>query len=94
MDWEPEGAREKLGAGLGFDDRCVKGDLAPSRPSSRTVAARSAPGAATSEEARTDRVGSCSRHRRPLRLSCFIGRDEPRSGMWNPAVLTVSVIAI
>jgi hypothetical protein len=28
MDWEPEGAREKIGALLGFDDRRVKGDLA------------------------------------------------------------------
>lgn len=28
MDWEPEGAREKIGAVLGFDDRRIKGDLA------------------------------------------------------------------
>jgi hypothetical protein len=27
MDWEPEGAREKIGSALGFDDRRVKGDL-------------------------------------------------------------------
>jgi uncharacterized membrane protein len=27
MDWEPEGAREKIGSVLGFDDRRVKGDL-------------------------------------------------------------------
>ncbi len=27
MDWEPEGAKEKLGSALGFDDRRIKGDL-------------------------------------------------------------------
>jgi uncharacterized membrane protein len=27
MDWEPEGAKEKIGSALGFDDRRVKGDL-------------------------------------------------------------------
>ena len=28
MDWEPEGAVEKIGASLGFDDKRIKGDLA------------------------------------------------------------------
>ena len=28
MDWEPEGAVEKIGASLGFDDRRIKADLA------------------------------------------------------------------
>ena len=28
MDWEPEGAVEKIGAKLGFDDKRIKGDLA------------------------------------------------------------------
>ena len=28
MDWEPEGAREKVGDKLGFDDRRLRGDLA------------------------------------------------------------------
>jgi uncharacterized membrane protein len=28
IDWSPEGAVEKIGAALGFDDRKVKGDLA------------------------------------------------------------------
>jgi uncharacterized membrane protein len=27
LDWEPEGLTEKVGAGLGVDDRQVKGDL-------------------------------------------------------------------
>lgn len=27
MDWAPEGAKEKLGSALGFDDRRVEGDL-------------------------------------------------------------------
>ena len=27
MDWEPEGIVEKVGGALGFDDRCLKGDL-------------------------------------------------------------------
>jgi len=27
MDWVPEGAKEKLGSALGFDDRRIKGDL-------------------------------------------------------------------
>ena len=27
MDWEPEGAAEKIGAALGFDERRVKSDL-------------------------------------------------------------------
>ena len=28
MDWEPEGAVEKVGSALGFDDRRIKADLA------------------------------------------------------------------
>ena len=28
MDWAPEGAKEKVGSALGFDDRRVQGDLA------------------------------------------------------------------